>query len=188
MFYRLHSSEVLPRVSVARAPGPGGGGGSSCSGKPKGGPCARCASSSSPVGSAVCSYRLTSTDVSCFANPQHLAPQDEVRQTCERHLGARHAAERLLRCWGSGAGIILDETKASIKNLLVEFKALPASHQHRPLASRCCVFSRNTIPQTACRWPSARCAGYHDASMISCRAACVVSKPLLYSYRKQPDR
>jgi len=46
----------------------------------------------------------------------------EVRQTCEGHLTARHASERLLRCWGSGAGLLLDETKSSIKNLLAEFK------------------------------------------------------------------
>jgi len=45
-----------------------------------------------------------------------------VRRTCEGHLSARHAAERLLRCWGSGAGLMLDETKASMKNLLIEFK------------------------------------------------------------------
>eukprot|EP00873_Tetraselmis_striata_P037263 jgi/Tetstr1/457527/TSEL_044107.t1 len=46
----------------------------------------------------------------------------EVRRSCESHLGARHAAEALLRCWGSGAGLMLDETKSSIKSLLAEYK------------------------------------------------------------------
>jgi hypothetical protein len=51
----------------------------------------------------------------------------EVRRSCESHLGARHAAEALLRCWGSGAGLMLNETKASIKSLLAEYKVSLAS-------------------------------------------------------------
>ncbi len=38
-----------------------------------------------------------------------------VAHTCEVHLSARHAAERMSRCWGSGAGLIFDETRDSIK-------------------------------------------------------------------------
>ena len=33
-------------------------------------------------------------------------------------LGARHAAERSLRCWGAGAGLSFDATRTAIRNLL----------------------------------------------------------------------
>lgn len=55
-------------------------------------------------------------------SPEANALSAEVRRSCESHLGARHAAEALLRCWGSGAGLMLNETKASIKSLLAEYK------------------------------------------------------------------
>ena len=36
----------------------------------------------------------------------------------ESVLGARHAAERSLRCWGAGAGLSFDATRTAIRNLL----------------------------------------------------------------------
>lgn len=33
-------------------------------------------------------------------------------------LGARHAAERSLRCWGAGAGLSYNATRTAIRNLL----------------------------------------------------------------------
>mmetsp|Transcript_12322 Transcript_12322/g.22146 ORF Transcript_12322/g.22146 Transcript_12322/m.22146 type:complete len:142 (+) Transcript_12322:1096-1521(+) len=60
-------------------------------------------------------------------SPEANALSAEVRRSCESHLGARHAAEALLRCWGSGAGLMLNETKASIKSLLAEYKVSLAS-------------------------------------------------------------
>lgn len=42
----------------------------------------------------------------------------ELKHRCELHLGAKHAAERLQRCWGSGAGFKFDETKESIRSML----------------------------------------------------------------------
>lgn len=45
----------------------------------------------------------------------------ELRNKCEVHLGARHAAERLLRCWGSGAGLGHEETKDAMRKVLEEY-------------------------------------------------------------------
>lgn len=43
-----------------------------------------------------------------------------LRARCEQHLGARHAAERLLRCWGNaGAGVSYAETKERISKVCV---------------------------------------------------------------------
>ena len=42
---------------------------------------------------------------------------------CGRLLSARHSTERLLRCWGAGAGRDIDATKESIKGMLKEFVA-----------------------------------------------------------------
>ena len=39
------------------------------------------------------------------------------------HVAARHAGERLLRCWGSGAGRDVDATKRSMGTLLSEYLA-----------------------------------------------------------------
>ncbi|PRW57868.1 programmed cell death 4-like isoform B [Chlorella sorokiniana] len=47
----------------------------------------------------------------------------ELRHKCELHLGAKHSAERLARCWGSGAGFKFDETKDSIRSMLQEYAA-----------------------------------------------------------------
>ena len=38
-------------------------------------------------------------------------------------LQGRHAAEQVLRCWGSGAGMTLAETRQSITALLDEYQA-----------------------------------------------------------------
>jgi programmed cell death protein 4 len=37
-----------------------------------------------------------------------------LKARCELHLAARHSAERMLRCWGSGAGQSYAETKERI--------------------------------------------------------------------------
>ncbi|KAI7837239.1 hypothetical protein COHA_008927 [Chlorella ohadii] len=47
----------------------------------------------------------------------------ELRHKCELHLSAKHSAERLARCWGSGAGFKFDETKDSIRSMLQEYAA-----------------------------------------------------------------
>lgn len=47
----------------------------------------------------------------------------QVRAKCKSHLGARHAAERLLRCWGSGAGLFHGETKDAIGRVVEEYVA-----------------------------------------------------------------
>ncbi|KAF6262938.1 armadillo-type protein [Scenedesmus sp. NREL 46B-D3] len=44
-----------------------------------------------------------------------------LRARCELHLAARHSAERMLRCWGSGAGQSYAETKERIAKLLSEY-------------------------------------------------------------------
>lgn len=45
----------------------------------------------------------------------------ELRHKCEVHLGARHAAERMLRCWGSGAGRQHSEIKEAVTKVLEEY-------------------------------------------------------------------
>lgn len=42
-----------------------------------------------------------------------------VKARAEVLLRSRHAAERMLRCWGSGAGLAFEETCEAIKNLLL---------------------------------------------------------------------
>ena len=42
----------------------------------------------------------------------------ELKLKCEVHLDAKHSAERLQRCFGSGAGFKLDETKEAIAKML----------------------------------------------------------------------
>jgi len=45
----------------------------------------------------------------------------DVRKKAEVHLSARHCTERLLRCWGAGAGISYQDTKDSIAKMLFEY-------------------------------------------------------------------
>ena len=52
-----------------------------------------------------------------------------AKAQCESMLGARHAAERLLRCWGAGAGLSFDATRTAIRNLL----------EARPAERKCCI-------------------------------------------------
>lgn len=42
-----------------------------------------------------------------------------VKARAEILLHSRHAAERMLRCWGSGAGLVFEETREAIKKLLL---------------------------------------------------------------------
>ena len=57
-----------------------------------------------------------------------------VIDSFNRHIGSRHAAERLLRCWGeAGVGHDIDATKASIRSLLCEYIASSDAEE----ASRC---------------------------------------------------
>ncbi len=41
-----------------------------------------------------------------------------AKAQAEAVLGARHAAERSLRCWGAGAGLAYGATRDAIRNLL----------------------------------------------------------------------
>ena len=42
-----------------------------------------------------------------------------VKARAEVLLHSRHAAERMLRCWGSGAGLVFEDTRDAIKKLLL---------------------------------------------------------------------
>jgi hypothetical protein len=44
-----------------------------------------------------------------------------LRLKCESHLADQHFAERMSRAWGHGAGFRLEDTKASIAAMLVEY-------------------------------------------------------------------
>lgn len=50
-----------------------------------------------------------------------LGSLEALRTKCEGHLADQHFAERMSRCWGHGAGVKLDETKASIAAMLKEY-------------------------------------------------------------------
>ncbi len=41
-----------------------------------------------------------------------------VKHKAETLLRSRHAGERMLRCWGSGAGLAFEDTRDAIKKLL----------------------------------------------------------------------
>ena len=47
----------------------------------------------------------------------------EVVQMAQTMLGARHAGERILRCWGGGGGRSVKESKAKIGRILEEYEA-----------------------------------------------------------------
>eukprot|EP00879_Flechtneria_rotunda_P027618 GHRR01029593.1.p1 GENE.GHRR01029593.1~~GHRR01029593.1.p1 ORF type:complete len:199 (+),score=60.34 GHRR01029593.1:872-1468(+) len=44
-----------------------------------------------------------------------------LKHKVDLHLAARHSAERMLRCWGSGAGQSYAETKERIAKVLAEY-------------------------------------------------------------------
>eukprot|EP01026_Neomeris_dumetosa_P035830 TRINITY_DN2880_c0_g1_i2.p1 TRINITY_DN2880_c0_g1~~TRINITY_DN2880_c0_g1_i2.p1 ORF type:complete len:567 (-),score=105.96 TRINITY_DN2880_c0_g1_i2:477-2108(-) len=46
---------------------------------------------------------------------------EEVKQKCDTYLKGRHMEERLVRCWGAGAGMNIDETKEKMKTALKEY-------------------------------------------------------------------
>jgi hypothetical protein len=50
-------------------------------------------------------------------------------------LGARHAAERSLRCWGAGAGLSFDATRTAIRNLL-EVQIAPSTEHNGVLSAQ----------------------------------------------------
>ncbi|KAK9828666.1 hypothetical protein WJX72_001404 [[Myrmecia] bisecta] len=50
------------------------------------------------------------------------SPEAEVKAACSKLLGARHSAERMLRCW-NGAKVTLEELRASMEALLREYVA-----------------------------------------------------------------
>ena len=47
----------------------------------------------------------------------------EVVQMAQTMMGARHAGERILRCWGGGAGRSVEESKAKMSRVLEEYEA-----------------------------------------------------------------
>jgi programmed cell death protein 4 len=49
-------------------------------------------------------------------------PQAECKNKCELHMSARHAAERMLRCWGGNVGMQLEDTKQSVASMLKEYQ------------------------------------------------------------------
>jgi len=53
--------------------------------------------------------------------PNTPAPSQALKHKLEQQLSARHGAEKVLRCWGSGAGLEYQETKEAIGRLLQEF-------------------------------------------------------------------
>lgn len=60
--------------------------------------------------------------------PAHRIPDapgaaKSLKHKVEAALSARHSAEKVLRCWGSGAGLTYQDTKDSISRMLSEFKA-----------------------------------------------------------------
>lgn len=46
---------------------------------------------------------------------------DDIRDRVNNHLSARHCTERLLRCWGAGAGLNYQDTQESIVKILFEY-------------------------------------------------------------------
>lgn len=44
-----------------------------------------------------------------------------LKSKVEGHLSTRHSAEKILRCWGPGAGVKHQETKDSIQRILSEY-------------------------------------------------------------------
>lgn len=44
-----------------------------------------------------------------------------LKSKVEAFLHNRHSAEKMLRCWGPGAGVKHQETKEAIQNLLKEY-------------------------------------------------------------------
>ncbi|KAK9819246.1 hypothetical protein WJX81_007334 [Elliptochloris bilobata] len=55
--------------------------------------------------------------------PADSAGAAEVRRKCGVLLKGRHAAERMQRCWGAGAGLRLAETRAAVASMLKEYVA-----------------------------------------------------------------
>ena len=51
--------------------------------------------------------------------PADSAGAVEVRRKCGVLLKGRHAAERMQRCWGAGAGLRLPETRAAVASMLM---------------------------------------------------------------------
>jgi hypothetical protein len=49
------------------------------------------------------------------------SPVADLQQRCKLALSGRHAAERLLRCWGAHAGLGVLEIRASLVSMLQEF-------------------------------------------------------------------
>ena len=53
-----------------------------------------------------------------------------VKHKAETLLRSRHAGERMLRCWGSGAGLAFEDTREAVKKLLL-VRGIALSWAHR---------------------------------------------------------
>ena len=51
----------------------------------------------------------------------HSPEADACLKEATAWLKGRHAAETVLRIWGGGAGLTLEETKASMRSLMEEY-------------------------------------------------------------------
>ena len=54
-------------------------------------------------------------------NNDEVKNMERILVCVDGHINSRHATERLLRCWGSGAGRDIDATKSSMHGLLSEY-------------------------------------------------------------------
>ena len=64
-------------------------------------------------------------DVCCWTGDSTDSAVGLVKHKAEKLLRSRHAGERMLRCWGSGAGLAFEDTREAIKKLLSVRHGLP---------------------------------------------------------------
>ena len=65
-----------------------------------------------------CDLRSKSHSCAVLCAEEGDAAVGSVKAKAEVLLRSRHAAERMLRCWGSGAGLVFEDTRDAIKKLL----------------------------------------------------------------------
>ena len=76
-----------------------------------------------------CLQASLTRDVLCLTGASTDSAVGLVKHKAETLLRSRHAGERMLRCWGSGAGLVFDDTREAIKKLLsVRARFLSRAH------------------------------------------------------------
>jgi hypothetical protein len=100
----------------------------------------------------------------------HLAA---LKSKCELHLAARHSAERLLRCWGSGAGKSHAETKERIAKVGTCVERL------LQCALRCAGVSRasDEVRQASARGLATPCLAHGTPSCSARTYTCPAPRP-----------